>query len=42
MNNGRILTLYDCGRLNLSIRTGLATVLKEKRWELVGEILDIE
>lgn len=35
MNNGRILTLYDLGRFNLSIRTGLATALKKKRWGLV-------
>ena len=35
MNNGRILTLYDLGRFDLSIRTGLAKVLKEKNWGLV-------
>jgi len=35
MNNGRILTLYDLGRFDLSIQTGLAKVLKKKRWGLV-------
>jgi len=35
MNNGRILTLYDLGRFDLSIRIGLAKVLKKKRWGLV-------
>jgi acyl-CoA thioesterase FadM len=35
MNNGRILTLYDLGRFDLSIRTGLVKVLKKKRWGLV-------
>ena len=32
MNNGRVLTLYDLGRFHLSDRTGLAKVLKEKKW----------
>lgn len=35
MNNGRILTLYDIGRFDLSIRSGLAKILKQKRWGLV-------
>lgn len=35
MNNGRVLTLYDLGRFNLSIRIGLARVLKQHRWGLV-------
>lgn len=35
MNNGRVLTLYDLGRFNLAIRTGLAKVLKRNRWGLV-------
>lgn len=35
VNNGRILTLYDLGRFDLSIRTGLATALKQNRWGLV-------
>ncbi|GAA4898454.1 hypothetical protein GCM10023333_34810 [Ferrimonas pelagia] len=35
MNNGRILTLYDLGRFDLAIRSGLAKVLKQQRWGLV-------
>ena len=35
VNNGRMLTLYDLGRFNLSIRCGLAAVLRRKRWGLV-------
>lgn len=35
VNNGRILTLYDLGRFDLSIRTGLAKALKENKWGLV-------
>ncbi|MCU7853447.1 MAG: acyl-CoA thioesterase [Candidatus Thiodiazotropha sp. (ex Monitilora ramsayi)] len=35
MNNGRVLTLYDLGRFDLSIRTGLAKALKNNRWGLV-------
>ena len=35
MNNGRVFTLYDLGRFDLSIRTGLAKVLKKQRWGLV-------
>lgn len=35
MNNGRVLTLYDLGRFDLAIRTGLAKVLKANRWGLV-------
>ena len=34
MNNGRVLTLYDLGRFDLSIRTGLGEVLKKNRWGL--------
>lgn len=34
LNNGRTLTLYDLGRLPLSRRTRIDTVLKEKRWGL--------
>jgi acyl-CoA thioesterase FadM len=34
MNNGKILTLYDLGRFDLAIRTGLTRVLREKRWGL--------
>ena len=32
MNNGRVLTLYDLGRFDLSTRTGLGDALKEKGW----------
>ena len=34
MNNGRVLTLYDLGRFDLAIRTGLARALKTNRWGL--------
>ncbi len=34
MNNGRILTLFDLGRFDMSIRTGLADVLRKNRWGL--------
>ncbi|TNJ41424.1 acyl-CoA thioesterase [Phaeobacter sp. B1627] len=32
LNNGRTLTLYDIGRTMLTLRTGLATVLKREKW----------
>ncbi len=35
MNNGRVLTLYDLGRFDLSLRLGLAKLLKQQRWGLV-------
>ena len=35
MNNGRILTLYDLGRFDLVIRSGLIKTLKRKKWGLV-------
>lgn len=35
MNNGRVLTLYDLGRFDLSIRTGLSKILQENKWGLV-------
>ncbi len=35
MNNGRILTLYDLGRFDLAIRSGLSAILRRKRWGLV-------
>lgn len=35
MNNGRVLTLYDLGRTDLSIRCGLAKQLKQHKWGLV-------
>jgi len=34
MNNGRILTLYDLGRFDLSIRCGLGEALKNNKWGL--------
>ena len=34
MNNGRILTLYDLGRFDLSIRCGLMDRLKREQWGL--------
>ena len=35
LNNGRVLTLYDLGRFDYSIRVGLASVLKQNKWGLV-------
>lgn len=35
MNNGRVLTLYDFGRTDFAIRTGLGKILLKKRWGLV-------
>lgn len=35
MNNGRILTLYDLGRIALGLRVGLAKVLRREGWGLV-------
>jgi acyl-CoA thioesterase FadM len=35
VNNGRLLTLYDLGRFDLAIRSGLAGVLIKNRWGLV-------
>ncbi|MGB7268992.1 MAG: acyl-CoA thioesterase [Albidovulum sp.] len=32
LNNGRTLTLYDLGRIPLAIRSGLAGVLRRRRW----------
>lgn len=32
LNNGRALTLYDLGRIPLSVRTGLERVLRANRW----------
>jgi len=34
MNNGRILTLYEMGRFQASVRMGLWALLKKKRWGL--------
>lgn len=35
MNNGRILTLFDLGRNDLAVRTGLAKQLLKNKWGLV-------
>lgn len=35
MNNGRILTLYDLGRFELAMRTGLHKALQNNNWGLV-------
>ncbi len=35
MNNGRIATLYDLGRMDLGVRTGLLEALRRYRWSLV-------
>jgi len=35
LNNGRHLTLFDLGRFDLGVRTGLMKILKQKRWGLV-------
>ena len=34
MNNGRILTIFDLGRIPLALRTGLVDTLRRKRWAL--------
>lgn len=35
MNNGRVLTLYDLGRFDLAVRSGLTQTLKANHWGLV-------
>lgn len=35
MNNGRHLTLYDLGRFDLAVKTGLWQTLKNQKWGLV-------
>jgi acyl-CoA thioesterase FadM len=35
VNNGRILTLFDLGRFDLAVRSGLTQALKEHNWGLV-------
>ncbi len=35
MNNGRVLTVYDIGRTDFIIRTGLARQLLKNRWGMV-------
>lgn len=32
MNNGRILTLYDLGRIPAALRVGLIGVMRKRRW----------
>jgi acyl-CoA thioesterase FadM len=32
LNNGRTLTLFDLGRIPLAVRTGLADMLRRRRW----------
>ncbi len=34
MNNGRILTLFDLGRFDIAVRSGLWRTLKDKGWGL--------
>ncbi len=34
MNNGRVLTLFDLGRFDLSIRSGLWDTLRKNKWGL--------
>lgn len=34
LNNGRHLTIMDFGRFDLAIRSGLLTVVKQKKWGL--------
>lgn len=35
LNNGRTLTLYDLGRVGISLRTGLWAMLRRQRWGIV-------
>lgn len=35
VNNGRHLTLFDLGRFDFGVRTGLMRVLRQKNWGLV-------
>lgn len=35
MNNGRVLTVYDIGRTDFIIRTGLGRLLLKQRWGMV-------
>jgi len=32
MNNGRVLTVYDIGRIPLAVRTGLLRVMMKRKW----------
>ena len=35
MNNGRVFTLYDLGRMDFAVRTGFGKQLLKQRWGLV-------
>ena len=35
MNNGRVFTLYDLGRMDFAVRSGLGKQLVKQRWGLV-------
>jgi len=35
MNNGRVLTLYDFGRTDFAVRTGMGKQLLKRRWGMV-------
>ena len=35
MNNGRVFTLYDLGRMDFAVRSGLGKQLLKQRWGLV-------
>ncbi len=41
MNNGRVMTLYDLGRFDLSYRNRFAKVLMKNRWATVVALLSI-
>ena len=32
MNNGRVLTIYDLGRIPMAVRVGLLRVMRERKW----------
>lgn len=34
LNNGRVLTLYDLGRFDHAVRSGLSAQLRQRRWGL--------
>lgn len=36
LNNGRTLTLFDLGRIPLSLRSGLAAALRRRRWGMTA------
>jgi len=35
LNNGRYLSLFDFGRFDVALRTGLWKILKQKKWGLI-------